>query len=252
MVSVDRVYQTVLTLLNKEQRGFLTLGEFNRLAAQANKEVFEGYFTELGQASARRGGDTADEWANVPKYIREKIELFEETGEMLHEENDNTFETPDALNFWRIGTITYTAEGEYPTIVQELSNKELPYRMKSPLTRPTLERPIYIRESEEELVVGEGRIRRANVIKVYPESITEGLNASYLRIPKDPIWIGTIQGGEAIPVPNQVGYQDFELHTSEEPVLIAKILAYSGIVIRESDIVQAAAQKAQTLVNNRG
>ena len=43
-VSVDRVYQRVLTLANKEQRGYITPQEFNLLANQAQMTIFESYF----------------------------------------------------------------------------------------------------------------------------------------------------------------------------------------------------------------
>ena len=50
MVPIGRVYETVLSILNKEQRGYITIPEFNQFATQAQKEIFEGYFYELGRA----------------------------------------------------------------------------------------------------------------------------------------------------------------------------------------------------------
>ena len=44
MVNVDRVYQRVLVLANKEQRGYITPQEFNLLANQAQVDIFEQYF----------------------------------------------------------------------------------------------------------------------------------------------------------------------------------------------------------------
>ena len=44
MVEINSVYQKVLVLSNKEQRGFITPLEFNRLADRAQLEIFEGYF----------------------------------------------------------------------------------------------------------------------------------------------------------------------------------------------------------------
>ena len=43
MVRVNDVYQTVLTILNKEQRGYLTPYEFNNIATQVQLEIFEEY-----------------------------------------------------------------------------------------------------------------------------------------------------------------------------------------------------------------
>ena len=44
MVSVDTVYQRVLALANKEQRGYITPQEFNLLANQAQMVIFDQYF----------------------------------------------------------------------------------------------------------------------------------------------------------------------------------------------------------------
>ena len=49
-ISVDTVYQTVLALANKEQRGYITPQEFNLFADQAQMEIFNQYFYDLNRA----------------------------------------------------------------------------------------------------------------------------------------------------------------------------------------------------------
>ena len=44
MVKIDTVYQRVLALANKEQRGYITPQEFNLFANQAQMDIFEQYF----------------------------------------------------------------------------------------------------------------------------------------------------------------------------------------------------------------
>ena len=46
-VFIDEVYQQVLALANKEQRGYITPQEFNLLANQAQMEIFEQYFYDI-------------------------------------------------------------------------------------------------------------------------------------------------------------------------------------------------------------
>jgi len=48
-VSIDTVYQRVLSIANKEQRGYITPIEFNLLANQAQMMIFEQYFYDLSQ-----------------------------------------------------------------------------------------------------------------------------------------------------------------------------------------------------------
>ena len=70
-MSVDEVYKTVLYILNKEQRGFLTPEEFNKVAAQVQLELFEKYFEDLTQ-QLRLPDMTDSEYANRQKTIKEK------------------------------------------------------------------------------------------------------------------------------------------------------------------------------------
>ena len=50
MVIIDTVYQKVLALANKEQRGYVTPQEFNLLADKAQLEIFESYFHDMKTA----------------------------------------------------------------------------------------------------------------------------------------------------------------------------------------------------------
>ena len=49
MILIDTVYQRVLALANKEQRGYITPQEFNLFANQAQMEIFEQYFYDIKQ-----------------------------------------------------------------------------------------------------------------------------------------------------------------------------------------------------------
>ena len=40
-INVNTVYTTVLSILNKEQRGYIPPAEFNSLAVQVQQEIFE-------------------------------------------------------------------------------------------------------------------------------------------------------------------------------------------------------------------
>ena len=48
-INVNTVYQTVLTILNKEQRGYITPDEFNKIGTQVQLDIFEQYFDDLNQ-----------------------------------------------------------------------------------------------------------------------------------------------------------------------------------------------------------
>ena len=76
-INVNEVYQTVLLILNKEQRGYITPNEFNKLATQVQQEIFEQYFEDLNQYLRQPGYQ--DEYADRVDNIEEKIALFKTT-----------------------------------------------------------------------------------------------------------------------------------------------------------------------------
>ena len=58
MVNINKVYQRVLALANKEQRGYITPEEFNIYANQAQLDIFEQYFYDLNQFKRVPGNST--------------------------------------------------------------------------------------------------------------------------------------------------------------------------------------------------
>lgn len=73
-INVDTVYRTVLLIMNKEQRGYLTPEEFNKIGQQAQLEIFNSYFEELNQQLRTTQNDS--EYADRIKNIEHKLELF--------------------------------------------------------------------------------------------------------------------------------------------------------------------------------
>ena len=73
-INVDTVYRTVLLIMNKEQRGYLTPEEFNKIGQQVQLEIFNSYFEELNQQLRTTPNDS--EYANRIKNIEHKLELF--------------------------------------------------------------------------------------------------------------------------------------------------------------------------------
>jgi hypothetical protein len=80
---------------------------------------------------------------------------------------------------------------------------------------------------------------RAN-FTVYPDTIDAGVNAHYLRYPKEPKWTYTSVGGDPLFNQSANDYQDFEMPLSDFSDLVVKILQYAGVSIREQEVIAAA------------
>jgi hypothetical protein len=73
-INVNTVYQTVLLILNKEQRGYITPVEFNKIGTQSQLEIFETYFESLNQQL--RVPQTDTDYADRVVNLDEKISIF--------------------------------------------------------------------------------------------------------------------------------------------------------------------------------
>jgi hypothetical protein len=77
-ISVDTIYQRVLVLANKEQRGYITPQEFNLLANQAQMSIFESYFYVKNQRDRAEPARTnqVDE-TDISELLDRKLSPFQ-------------------------------------------------------------------------------------------------------------------------------------------------------------------------------
>ena len=95
-INVNTVYQTVLLILNKEQRGYMTPVEFNKTGAQAQLDIFETYFDSLNQQI--RVPQTDADYSNRVVNLDEKLSLFKEFGNATSISSSNVFNLPQQFS----------------------------------------------------------------------------------------------------------------------------------------------------------
>jgi len=78
VANIDTVYQRVLALANKEQRGYITPQEFNLLAGKAQNDIFEMYFHDYKTALLSPGNQSKS--ADDIDMLREKIAMHRVVG----------------------------------------------------------------------------------------------------------------------------------------------------------------------------
>ena len=209
-VNVNTVYQRVLAITNKEQRGYITPQEFNYMANQAQLDIFEQYFYDLNQFARIPGNST--EYSDMLDILEEKISLFEKNGTV-------TSGTTLPADLYRLGTVMYNSiEAEH------ITQKDWIYLKKSPLSQPSNDFPVYIRDKDG--------------IKVYADSLTvnevSDVTCNYIKTPTSVSWgydstTGLYDSGSST---------NFELHESEETELVIKILAMAGIILKDPGLYQ--------------
>ena len=214
-VNVNTVYQRVLAITNKEQRGYLTPQEFNTIANQAQLDIFEQYFYDLNQFGRIPGNQT--DYADMLNILEEKISVFEKTGVSV------SGGTTLPADLYRLGSILNNCPSCRE--IEQITQKEWLYIRRSPLAKPTNEHPIYIRDNAGIKVYGTDNTQ-----------ITSGIFVNYIKVPTNVAWAANSDTG-LYDVGNSV---NFELHESEETELVIKILALAGIVIKDNSIYAMA------------
>ena len=222
MVSIDNVYQKVLAIANKEQRGYITPQEFNLFANQAQMEIFEQYFYDLNQFSRILGNDTT--YADMVTLLNEKIDVFEKFRQDVTMSSGGVGTLP---THYRIGELSYNNSGTYVQI-QKVNQNDLNHHINSPLLNPNVSRPIYINTS-------------ATGIQVYPTTITSGVTCNLISKPATVNWQYNVINNSALYTPT--GTVDFELHESEEQTLVNKILQLAGVSIKDYNLAKAAGEQ---------
>jgi hypothetical protein len=223
-VSVDTVYQKVLALANKEQRGYITPQEFNLFASQAQLEIFENYFHDLktAQLKPKNHTDTGDEI----EMLSERMSVHRVVDAADYSANSNLYTLSNnaySLSSVKLGNVE----------ADRVEQRDLMLMLGNPLTNPTTTRPVYTRTG-------------ANKIIVYPTG-SGVVKIEYIEKPTDPKWTYVVISGKALYNSNASDAADFDLHESEENNLVMRILELSGITLADPNLVQLAMRdKANT------
>lgn len=242
---INSVRNTVLSVLNKNNYGYISPSDFNLFSKQAQLEVFEEYFFEynklLNMENARMSGTS---YADMRKAVEEAIEIFSTTSSLTQvAPATNRFFLPSVtttgFDYFLINKVLcYDASvgpRRFLGEAEKVNHSKITMLINSNLTSPTEQYPSYIQEND--------------IMTIFPSTINlpNEVDAQYIRYPKDPKWTYiTLANGEPVFDQSQPDYQDFEVPREDEYKLILKILQYAGISIREIEPVQfGAAKEAQ-------
>lgn len=212
MILIDDIYQKVLALANKEQRGYITPQDFNLFANYAQMEIFEQYFYDINLARKSQGNDTV--YADIDDMLEQKLQIFESSW-------DTSMPAFSMQEVYRLYEVLLDG------VSCEIANtKDFTAALTQPMLAPTSSRPIAVIRGDQ-VVVANG----LNQLTV-PTSIT------FIRIPERVNWTYVVVNKKAMYNAN-VSTVNFELHRSEEVQLVNKILKLAGISNKQDDIMRA-------------
>tara|TARA_R100001510_G_scaffold2746_1_gene2113 strand:+ start:53 stop:757 length:705 start_codon:yes stop_codon:yes gene_type:complete len=224
-VNINSVYQKVLALSNKEQRGYITPQEFNLLADMAQNDIYENYFHQARNSNAKIKDD--DTYTDTLEMIEAKLSPF------IKVQANTTVNSGILTLPTDIYKLINIKRGV--SIITEVTKKEedyiLGFTLQNNALYPNTDRPIYSRRS-------------AKTILITP-SPTNGssIEVTYYREPATPSWAYVVVNDK--PLYNSSNTVDFELASSEEEHLVSRILLLAGGAIKQPDLSQGAASLLQ-------
>lgn len=226
MISIDRLYKTVLMFANSDIRGNVKPTDLRLALYDVVNEIVEEYFYEVNRMLNRENrGLINGGFENIPDRIREKILYFLKEDVVLNYAAPY-FELPADLRY--IDSVFYQENNEVEFCKH---NKEFKLLLNYADTLPTNTNPI--------------GLRIENKIKVAPTTIVDEVTISYLRNPLIPNWTYTVVGGAELFNPSAPDFQDIDLHPSEENRVVLATLKRFGVNLKETDLTQMTAAREQ-------
>ena len=245
MASIQQVYNTLRDLTNKEQKGFITPRVFNSLAAVAQMNVYNEFFTELVDAKklSRQGFELGRD-KSLRKQKLEDLSYF--VKKTTIDSSGNVFEKPHDLSKIISISIYDAIESGVVTSATVRSTCEILYDIEkanyilgSNLSTPTRDFPVAL---------------VAEKVEVFPASVNR-IELTYYKNPTSWKW-GTMEVGPQAPnysvtsiingmgVPNPVFMRDFMLPDHCVPELVSEMAKLLGVRLRDPN-VQAFASREE-------
>lgn len=230
---INNVRNTVLFMLNKENRGYITPSEFNQFADLAQMSIFEDDFHAYAKAISKQNARLYNnEYSDIPKHLRERIDLLTEEENLTYDATTLTWSNTNP-SFYRLINLDYSGID-----IEEVSKLEINKLLKNNLIKPTEDYPVYVKLGDK--------------FKIYPDLSSYDVGSLFVKRPSVPKWTYVDVQGNPLFNPSAVDYQDFEIHPSCETELIIKILSYCGMSIREAEVVQASQNMDMMEKQNQG
>jgi hypothetical protein len=248
MASIQQVYNTLRDLTNKEQKGFITPRVFNSLAAVAQMNVYNEFFTELVDAKrlSRQGFELGRD-KSLKKQKLEDLSYF--VKKTAIDSSGNVFEKPYdlskiiSINIYdaiESGVVTSGTVRNSCEILYDIEKAN--YILGSNLSTPTRDFPVaLVAESIEVFPASVNRIE----ITYYktPTSWVWGTQTPHVLPPNYAVYLNPVNQVE---VPDATTMRDFMLPDHCIPELVSEMAKLLGVRLRDPNVQAFASREEAT------
>lgn len=234
-ININSVYKTVLVVLEQEKRGALLPAEFNKIANQAQKEIFTEYLDDYNQLLRMPQTDLA--YADRMALLQEKISLFQTTATLSQTGATGSSSATQPSDLYKIDELSYT-DGSTQAIsrIERINRYDLYTINQGSLTLPSSTYPVYIYENKS--------------FTFYPNLAAGVVQINYMKEPAEVKWGFNVDPDLGNYVYNSYASTNFDIHESDEPLLVSKILTYAGVTSNDPEAASLGAQKEQQVTAN--
>ncbi len=238
MISTSYVYDTIRTLIRKDQQGnAFNITEYNNVIQLVNIEFYNTLAAQVGEDSSNL----------------ESLKQFVTIGETIGLTNGKSALPGD---YERLLGKPYWVSGSDTIPIDPISSIEKSDRLNDELTKPTTAHPIFI--------LGDDPLASGTYgLQVYPITGISAIFIDYLSIPATPfldyyvlstgVYVYLDEGATSIALPSGATYRDgtvgpdtiatsqtvdFEWETHETSIIINMILQKGGLILKDESAIQ--------------
>jgi len=252
-ISIDTVYQRVLALANKEQRGYITPQEFNLHANQAQLDIFEQYFYNLAAMTSlnAKGEDSSTpspeaalqpDFGDTVNMLREKISIYQGADvALVYNASNGSFSLPPlSSTIYKTGRMYYSGTNGSRIPLKRVDYYQLAHIKEMWDARAASKWHASYQDPAEYYYTE----NTDGSFSMYRESsgtvpLTTGLSIEVVaEVPRTVEWGYVVVGEKALYDANNS--IDFNMHRSEETNLVMKILELAAISLNKPGLVQIA------------
>lgn len=232
MISINKVYTAVQSILNKDNRGMLTPDDFNNIARVSFYNVLDEIKVEADETINKLHKGKADD--GTLEYMRETLDIF--YVEDTLSPTSGKYDKPADFDYMNEEGGLYIEDVE----ITRASVKESKLLANIEHMSPSDVAPVYIEVGEQ--------------YEVISETIGDGdIDIFYYKLPTDPVWTYTVIAGQIVYDGGNGSKQDVQLSMGYYNRYVLDILFYSGMNIRDPEVTKTllAEKQADNIGNYR-
>lgn len=238
MASVQRVYNALKDLVNKDQRGFITPSIFNRFAGVAQMNVFNGLFDQQRTAVRMRR-----QQVDSPRDQNKFVQVLEDLSMLTKKETltlasgvvDKPSDLGRVISMFTVGNLILGVSNKAQ--VQIVYNSDdIDLVNLSDISKPTDQNPVALVANQIEVFPNVNTSISSVILRYYklPQGLVPNTQARSVSQPT----FGYSTAVTGVEIYDPALSIDFELPEILFPDLVMEIGSLAGVNLRDSQVVQ--------------